>query len=161
MILSLQPPCLDHRLQSRGRRAFSLLEVLLALAVFGVGFAGLVRCLHISEQAGTRAQFTSAALLRCRTIHGLLESGALQAAGKRPVPFRDDDDWTWICVERPTQAPSLVERIVTVEYARDRSRELRRAPRAFSLSRLVAKAERGDPPTGPGSLTANARSIPR
>ncbi len=119
------------------RRGLSLLEVLLALAVFGAGIVAMMHCLHASQLAGARAQFATAALVRCKTVHALLEGGSPRPRGRKPVPFDDDANWTWTTTEKPARVPGLVERTVEVEYARQRSRELGRQPRTFHLTRIV------------------------
>lgn len=125
------------------RSAFSLLEVLLALAVFGGGMAAFMHCLHAAERAGARGDFLSSALLRCKTAHGLLESGATQpgnsrSSAGRPVPFADDARWTWTVEEQPSMAPGMVERTVTVWLASPPHRVALGTPRSFSLRRIAS-----------------------
>lgn len=151
MIHFVPPGAWSGRVRQRGRRGFSLLEVLLALAVFGAGIAGLTQCLHVAQRAGARAQFDSSALIRCKTIHGLLDTGALHVGDGKPRGFEDDARWRWFCEERPAPVPGLAERVVTVEYSTGSAVEGSRGRRRFSLSRLVSEA--------PGLLSRDRSTI--
>jgi prepilin-type N-terminal cleavage/methylation domain-containing protein len=120
------------RTQRRRRSGLSLIEVLLALAVFGVGTAALLHSVGAAQRLGGRAHFLNEAVLRCKQIHGQLESGVVAASQTSHRAFADDSRWSWSIAEEPVVETSLVRRTVTVVHHGSAGEH------TFALTRIVA-----------------------
>ena len=92
-------------LASRGRRGFLLLEVIFALAIFGIAATAFAVAFHRMAQAADLAQNE----LR---ITRMLESSLNEAIS---VPTLEEDTTTVILIERDTEIETKVEKLEDLE----------------------------------------------
>ncbi len=92
-------------LASRGRRGFLLLEVIFALAIFGIAATAFAVAFHRMAQAADLAQNE----LR---ITRMLESSLNEAIS---VPTLEEDTTSYILAERDTEIETKVEKLEDLE----------------------------------------------
>lgn len=114
-------------------RAFSLFEILIALAIFAMSAAVIGQLISSGSRGAVRAQLESEAVLRCESKLGEIVAGATSLQTTSQVPFTDDSAWTWSCsiAAGPHQDLYLVQ--VTVSHPS--SGQL--SDHSYTLSRLV------------------------
>lgn len=122
-----------HSRTCRRRKGLSLIEVLLALSVFGVGAAALLHCVDGAQRSGARAHFLNEAVIRSTQIHGQLEAAVVASSQTSREAFADDPRWTWSVDETPQVEGSLVRRTVTVRFG------VNSGEQAYSLTRIAAR----------------------
>jgi type II secretion system protein I len=125
-------PKFRRRTQLLTHSGLSLIEVLMALAVFGVGSAAILHCVGAAQRTGGRAHFLNEAVLRSKLIHGQLEVGVLAASQSSNRVFADDPRWRWSVADEPVVDTPLVRRTVTVVYS------IASGKQSFDLTRIVA-----------------------
>lgn len=90
---------------SRGRRGFLLLEVIFALAIFGIAATAFAVAFHRMYQAADLAQSEM-------RITRMLESSLNEAIS---VPTLEEDTTSYLLIERDTEIETKVERLEDLE----------------------------------------------
>jgi general secretion pathway protein I len=145
------------------RRGFSLIEVLLAMAILMMSLVAITQLVGIGSDNGLNARFSMRGTRLAESKMAEIESGALalDSASQGGQFEGDDSAWSWSCDVQPGSAPNLYQVTVTV------TRDFRGAPFEVSLGRLMidpmmmgsaAQAERpaeseADDPLGMGGTT--------
>lgn len=111
----------SHRLKSSGsmqRRGISLLEIVLSVAIFMLGFAGIVSSLEMGKRAEVGARLQSEAVVRCEAVMGEILCGATEPASSDGNRFDDDEsgNWTWNAKVADAGTTNLLEVTVVVEH---------------------------------------------
>lgn len=116
------------------RRGLSLLEVVLALAIFGMSLAMLGELIRIGARAASEARDLTTSQLYAESITAEIAAGVRQAAPvSEGTPLEIDHDWLYSVKVEPVEQPGLVAVIVTVDRASDaRSRRA-----AFTMRRWI------------------------
>ena len=88
---------------SRPRHAFSLLEVLLALAILLIALTGIGQLISVGTRAAIDARLESEATLRAECALQELLGGVQPMQSTSATPFEGDPDWHWMAsvVEGP------------------------------------------------------------
>lgn len=90
------------------RQAMTLLEVVLALAIFFGAMAALAQLTWNGTRAALQARFKAQAVIRCETKLAELVSGVEPLQSQSNIPFTDDSAWTWSAMISPGSYPELV-----------------------------------------------------
>jgi type II secretory pathway pseudopilin PulG len=77
------------------RKGLSLLEVILALAVFLLAITGLVFLMGVASDQAIETEMRSQALSLCQSRLAEVSSGAIPLEGKGDAACDDDDDYMW------------------------------------------------------------------
>jgi len=120
----------------RCRGGFSLLEVLLAMAIFFGSAAVLSQLLLLGMRSARWGEGMTEATFRCESKIAQLASGAAPLVAREAVPFADDEDWNYSVEIAPTRIPSLVRVTLTVAHQNGEKRDVE-----VSLARLFADPE--------------------
>lgn len=106
---------IDGRCVRRRRAGMTLLEVLIALAIFLAAISVIGQLVATGSQAATGAQFRGEASRRCETVMAEAVAGIIPLQTTGEVPFEDDDRWRWsLTVLDAAHADMLqIEAIVT------------------------------------------------
>lgn len=115
------------------RRAFSLLEVLLAMGIFLISFVALSQLSTNGMNAAVGARLKTKAILRCESKLAELVAAIEPLEDAADQPFQDDDLWTWTVQIAPGPHADLQQVTVIVNY--EGANEL--AGTSFSMSRLI------------------------
>ena len=115
------------------RRGFSLLEVLLSLAIFLTAFVALSQLSSNGMNAAIEARLTTNAILRCESKLAEIVAAVEPLEAVADQPFQDDDAWTWTL--ETTAGPHADLQNVTVTVKFDGGNKL--ASASDSLSRLI------------------------
>lgn len=148
-------PHFAPRRRTRRSRAFSLLEVLLSLAILGVAMTIIGQLVGTAGRAAARAELQSEALLRCETK--LAERVAAIRGEQSPPrdleesPFDDDPRWRWSMQCAPTETDRLWRLQVMVWRMSDSAQ----GQTDFQLSRYVYQG------TAPRGATGRAGAVPQ
>lgn len=129
----MQRPIQHTRSSSRHRRGVSLLEVLLALAIFLAGFAALSQLSQTGMNAAVQSRLQTNAIVRCESRLAELVSGVEPLVDATDQPFEDDPRWTWSLQIAPGPHADLLLLRVSVRYQGQNDR----ASTGFSISRLI------------------------
>ena len=81
----------DHR----NRQGFTLLEVLVALAIFLMSFVAISHLLGLSTDMAEERQLRAQAMQLCRSKMAEIFAGAEQLTSQSDLPFPNDSSWTW------------------------------------------------------------------
>jgi Tfp pilus assembly protein PilV len=73
----------------------SILEVLLAMAIFLMSLLGLAQLLSISAELALETEFTNRAQQLCQSKMNEFVSGALPMTSQGETPFDEDNNWNW------------------------------------------------------------------
>lgn len=100
------------------RHGFSLLEIVLSVAVFMLGFAGVVTALELGKRSEVGARLQSEAVLRCEAVMGEILSGVSEAASSAGNRFDDDEtgNWQWSANVTDAGTTNLLQVTVIVEH---------------------------------------------
>lgn len=98
------------------RRGLTLLEILLALAIFFGSMTLLSQLAWSGSRAAVQARLRSQAILRCETKLAEVAAGAEKLNPQSRVPFTDNPKWTWSLVIAETMYPDLLQLDVTVAH---------------------------------------------
>lgn len=109
------PPLAKAAHRAWRRPGFSLLEVVLSLAIFFGSLAILSQINWNGTRAAVQAQLSAQALMRCEAKLQEVIAGAEPLADQQNVPFDDNSEWTWSLQTAPTTFTELVVVKVTVE----------------------------------------------
>lgn len=100
----------------RRRPGFSLLEVILALAIL-VGAAAVVGQLwQVATRAAVQNELQTEAVVRAETVLNEVLAGVYPLQSQTEQPFEDDPAWTWSVDVQPLDAGTLQLVTVTVRY---------------------------------------------
>ncbi|MFN9717098.1 MAG: prepilin-type N-terminal cleavage/methylation domain-containing protein [Planctomycetota bacterium] len=104
--------------RQRTRQGFSLLEIVLSVAIFMLGFAGVMAALEIGRQAEVGARLQSEAVLRCEAVMGEILSGVQEVSSATGNRFDDDEtgNWQWSANVSDAGTTSLLQVTVIVEH---------------------------------------------
>ncbi|HET6425141.1 MAG TPA: hypothetical protein VFG20_15750 [Planctomycetaceae bacterium] len=101
------------------RRAFTLLEIVLGMAIFFGSLAIFSQILWNGSRAAVQSQLRSQALVRCEAKLGEVVAGALPFQSQANQTFSSepaDVGWTWSVEIQPTNHPNLNNVVVEVEH---------------------------------------------
>jgi prepilin-type N-terminal cleavage/methylation domain-containing protein len=139
----------------RKRRGVTLLEVLVATALFAMASVVLSQLLHIGSQAAMRAELESVAAAHCDSI-----MAEILATGKVPPteglqPIVNATPWEFGVIRQPYNVPGLTQLSVVVRH--------RTLPQLgeFELSRLVQTARISDSPAASPAASPPPRGAAR
>jgi len=144
---------------------FTLLEIILALAILAGSLAALGEVMRLSDQTSERTGDETQAQILAESVMAELEAGYLQFAAVDNAPFdlATDPPWTYSIALEPTQYDELV--LVRVKVAQQLSAE--KQPTRFELVRWTlnpdfvasaAEAASTDSSTTSGSSTSSTGS---
>ncbi|MEQ8210629.1 MAG: type II secretion system protein [Lacipirellulaceae bacterium] len=130
--------------------AFTLLEVILALAILGGAVAVLGEIMSLADERGSRAAAEAKAQIHAQTVMDQLLSGALELADaqQEEIPSTDDVRWVYSVTLLAGDVPEVQQVLVTVEQ--DLEDEFR--PAKFQLVQWIV------PPTEASSLDSQEGS---
>lgn len=118
----------------RPRLGLSLLEVILALAIFGMSLAMLGELIRIGARCAAEARDLTTSQLYAESIVAEIAAGVRDASPvSEGTSLEIDAEWVYSVLVEETEQPGLVSVVVTVDRATD-SRS-RRA--AFTLRRWI------------------------
>lgn len=83
-----------HNSESR-RQGLSLLEVLVAMAIFLFALIVIGRLVTIGADRAVDVQFQSEAVLHCQSKMAEVVAGAVPLTSQAEVPLDEDPDWLW------------------------------------------------------------------
>ena len=118
--------------RSYRRKGMSLLEVLIALAVFVMSITGLVFLMGIATDNALETQMRSQAQSLCQSKLAEVSAGALPLSGSGKVECEDDKDYQWSMDVAPGSFGSLSTVTVTVSRKRANGKEFE-----CSMSQMV------------------------
>ena len=115
------------------RAAFSLIEVLLAMAILLLALVAIAQLVGIGSDGGLQARFTMRGTRLAETKMAEIEAGVipLDSAAQGGSFEGDDSAWTWTGEVQPSTAPNLYQVTVTVK------RDFRGTPFEITLARLM------------------------
>ncbi|RMG33986.1 MAG: prepilin-type N-terminal cleavage/methylation domain-containing protein [Planctomycetota bacterium] len=106
----------DRRTAIASRTGFSLLEVILALAIF-VGAAAVVGQLwQVATRAALQNELQTEAVVRAESVLNEVLSGVHALTSQADQPFEDDPSWTWAVDVQPLEGSTLYLVRVTVRH---------------------------------------------
>jgi general secretion pathway protein I len=122
-----------HRKRPRHtvRSGLTLLEMVLALALFVGAITVLAQVAWNGQRAAVQAKLRTEAAFRCETVMAEVLAGAVPFQSQQGIPFSDDPKWSWGVQIAPGKYPELLHVTVDVEH---RS-ATRTANAGFSLQR--------------------------
>lgn len=137
----------QHRRYVRNQRGFTLLEIVLGMAIFFGAMAVLSQILWNGSRAAVQGQLRSQGLVRCEAKLGEVIAGAVAFQSQQNQAFSsepEDNGWTWSVEIEPTNHPNLNAVVVTVDHAgnsalSNASVQLRRWMRDPAQMALVAQ----------------------
>jgi len=110
---------------------FSLIEVLLAMAILLLSLVAISQLVGIGSDQGLDARFTMRGTRLAESKMAEIEAGALPMETGSGTFTDSDSDWSWTCDVQPSDATNLYQVQVTV------SREVRGVPFTVTLGRLM------------------------
>lgn len=115
--------------------AFTLLEVILALAILGGSVAVLGEIMSLADERGARAAAEAKAQMHAQSVMDQLLSGALELADaqQEPIPASDNVRWLYSVTLLSGEVPEVQQVMVTVEQ----DLEAKFQPAKFQLVRWV------------------------
>lgn len=125
----------------RGRRGFTLLEVILSLAILAGALAVLGELVRLGLESAAEARDLSEAQLLCESLVAEIAAGAAYAEPVANQAIVDAAGWLYSVETEPTDDEELLSMRVTV--ARDPSTPGR--PVSFSIVRLVKDPNAAEP----------------
>lgn len=112
-----------HSVNSKSRAAFTLLEVILAIAVLAIALASIGEVMRLAYQNADSAATESEALILAESILNELAIGIrpAQAVQAAPLDLGDgrDDQWQYSILIEPTTREEIVMARVLVESIRE------------------------------------------
>lgn len=115
------------------RRAFSLIEVLLAMAILLLSLVAITQLIGIGNDSGLQARFTMRGTRLAESKMAEIEAGAvpLDSATQGGQFEGDDSAWQWTCDVQPSNATNLYQVTVTAK------RDFRGTPFEVTIARLM------------------------
>jgi prepilin-type N-terminal cleavage/methylation domain-containing protein len=123
----------NKRIDGRSRRAFTLLEVILALAILGGAVAVLGELIRGAVQSSQAAADLNRGVPIAESIMARILAGELPASTADSTPSDDQPDWLYSVSVDSTEQTSVLK--VTVTVTPDRPTALH--PKSFALARLM------------------------
>jgi general secretion pathway protein I len=117
----------------KARRGFSLLEVLISLAIFMTAFVALSQLSHNGMRSAVEARLTTKAILRCESKLAEIVAAVEPLEDVTDQPFEDDESWTWSMQTAVGPHADLQNVTITVNYEGANQQ----ASTSFSMSRLI------------------------
>jgi type II secretory pathway pseudopilin PulG len=99
----------------RGRSAFSLFEVLIALGIFAFSLAAIGQLISNGMRGALQSKLQTQATFLCESKLAELVSGIAPLQSARETPFPDDAAWTWSVDLQAGPQPDLYVVKVTVD----------------------------------------------
>jgi general secretion pathway protein I len=121
-----------HPELGRRRPGFSLLEVLVALAIFLFALVGIGRLITWGGDQALEVKFKSQATKLCQAKLSEVIAGAVALSSQSDVPLDEDPSWTWSLDAEQGNFPGLWNVTVRVNRTRPGGARLE-----ASLSRMV------------------------
>ena len=115
------------------RRGFSLLEVLLSLAIFLTAFVALSQLSANGMRAAVAARLETKAIMRCESKLAEIVAAVEPLESVTDQPFEDDVDWTWSMETVVGPHADLQNVTITVQYDGGNQQ----ATTSVSMSRLI------------------------
>jgi general secretion pathway protein I len=115
------------------RRGFSLLEVLISLAIFMTAFVALSQLSHNGMRSAVEARLTTKAILRCESKMAEIVAAVEPLEDLADQPFQDDESWTWSMETAVGPHTDLQNVTITVSYEGANQQ----AGTSFAMSRLI------------------------
>ena len=131
------------------RTGLTLLEIVLAIAIFFGSMAALSQLAWNGTRASVQARLKSQATIRCEAKLNEVLAGLEPMQARAGVPFPDNGSWTWSQTVNPGSHNELVQIDLTVSH-RGTSRlsnvdvTLRRWARQSSLFTRAAEQEKAE-----------------
>jgi len=101
---------------ARRRAAFTLLEVVLALALFAGALAALSQLTWNASRAAVQGRLKTQAVILCETKLNEIIAGIEPLSDQQDVAYEDDPNWTWSLAIGQTDFPELLLLEVTVTH---------------------------------------------
>ncbi|HEY0980573.1 MULTISPECIES: hypothetical protein [unclassified Schlesneria] len=101
---------------SQNRTGLTLLEIILALALFCGAIAALSQLAWNGTRATVQARLKTQATIRCETKLNEVLAGVEPMQPQNQVPFPDDSRWVWSQKVIPSGTADLVQLEVTVTH---------------------------------------------
>ena len=108
---------LRTRRAARARRALSLLEVILAIAILAGCIAAIGQLIHLGSREAEEARDMTRAQLLCESKIEEIAAGVTPAEAASAVPFENDPGWMYSVAVNPLDRENLIEVRVTVQQA--------------------------------------------
>ena len=105
----------SHR--GRARRGFSLLELILALAILALSVAAISQLVRLGLGHARHARELTKAELYCESTLAELAAGVIPLEGATDVPVEQDSDWLYSVTVEPAPVNGLLVVTVTVYQA--------------------------------------------
>jgi len=102
-----------------GRHGFSLLEVLVALAIFLFGIIAIGQLITLGSDRAMEVQFQTQAVQLCQAKMAEVVAGAVPLSSQADAKFDEDPDWSWSLEAEQDSNSSLLWNVkVTVTHPR-------------------------------------------
>lgn len=98
----MKPDSRQHR-----RRGMSLLEVLVALAIFLISIVAISQIINLAAEQALVVQDQARATQLCQAKMAEVSAGVMPFQGQSEVPFDEDDGWVWSMECQPGPVASL------------------------------------------------------
>ncbi|HXG13174.1 MAG TPA: prepilin-type N-terminal cleavage/methylation domain-containing protein [Gemmataceae bacterium] len=105
-----------HRRTNR-RPGLSLLEVLVALAIFLVGMVVLGQMINLASEQALQVRQQGQAAQLCQSKLAEISAGAIPLSSEGETPFEEDPSWVWSIQAEPAEIPNLWRVSVRVSRA--------------------------------------------
>jgi prepilin-type N-terminal cleavage/methylation domain-containing protein len=127
----------NRKSKIENRAGMSLLEVLIALAIFLAATAMIGQLVSTGSQAAIGAQFKAEAARRCETVMAEAVAGTIPLESTGATPFEDDPEWSWLL----TVTDGPIADLLQVQATVTRPVRYGQPPVQFTLVRWVRNPE--------------------
>ena len=139
------------------RSGMSILEVLLAMAIFLMSLIGLGQLLAISSDLALETEFTNRAQQLCQSKMNEFISGALPMTSQGDTPFDEDNNWTW---SADCQADNTVTNLYTVTLHVTRKRADGSTFDARLIQMIIDPTSKGAVESPPSTSSSSGTTTP-